>query len=669
MRSFVIGGALAVLAGCSPRGALWNGSAAGMGGAGGAGPPSSAGIGAAGEGAPVAGPAVAGTAGAGLPVAICAGLSDHRPDQLALLGQSGAELVFIDYDGSSRRVPGPGAHVVLKERAGWVAAYAAVSATAWHVQLFDWAGRLRADASGAAPLDAKGQPTGIRGVTILSDGTTTVDLGTASANPILAPDGSVRLGPYYAADPDARGWVNASLPSDTAYKPLGAPVFLNVETGEVRRLSRLAAGDDWAPIVSPARRLYLATANGETVLVDESVDEVVEMPLPGWPRAGLEVDTVTRPDGALEAWVGLWDNVRKSVPLWLYDPATRTLTSALPDGTVPPDAHGTQRAGNIVDVTTAGARAWGVDLGTGVLFDYRAGLSVQPTRPPPGGSPDWVVLADNQKNLFRYDGANAALEDLRVAGDLSLSTDRARGLVTRDGHPREAVHVDDGSVLEIAGGDALAPAGALLAGRWAAGFESAATSPWNPGLPRWRVDLETAEARLFPDLDAGLTPNLGYAGGRRLGSWPPLLPDGRVGLLLYDGFTFRLTLGGPDAPWQKVGVGVRAAESIVWAAGPAFVIAAEKSCSCYGPIPGPWPPLAAGAPAALSGTSLQFVDPSGGAVFPPTSTEHLAAFADAGDTCALVRSDEGAWVIYDLVGRRRAELGKLDSLSWIADAP
>jgi hypothetical protein len=608
----------------------------------------------------------AGAAGPATPLdGLCQSLAPRGPDHLAMLGRSGSELLFFHADGSVRRVHGPSAKLFRQERAGWVAVSDTSSSTTWHVQLYDASGALRADGTGAVPLDAMGKASGVRALTILSDGTATVDLGTPATNPILGPDGSVRLGPYYATDPDPRGWVSTSLHSDTVV--LGVPVFVNVLTGEVRHLSRIAPDDGWAPIVTPSRRLYLAETNGDAVLVDESVDEVATTTLPGWRRADLEVDTVQRLDGRVGATVIVKSAAGKNVPLWFYDPARRVLASALPDSTLPSNARAAQQARNMVDVSAGGARVWSVDLGTGTIIDYRAAFSVHPAAFPAAAPAAWDVLVDNQKDVFELDHASGAFRDLHLTGDFAQSSD-PRAIVMRDGRPREVVHVDDGTVLEIAGSDALAAVPPQFAGRWAAGFESSnSMQSWVRDIPRWRIDLETGEVRLFPALvPAPMT--FGFNTASRFGGpLAPILPDGRAVVMSYDGFSFSLHAGGPDDPWRTFGQPVRAAERISWAFGPGFVIDAEKNCECYGPILGPWPTPPAGAPVALSGTSLQFVAGDGTDIYPATTDEHFVSFADATNSCALVRTDAGASVVYDLGAGRRYDLGKLDELAWITD--
>jgi hypothetical protein len=659
MRRFSIGATLVVLVGCGSRHAL-EGSVTATGGAGG-----TSGDGAGGDGAVGAG-AGGGGADATPPVPLCARLAAPGSHRLTMLAQSGGELLFFQSDGSVARVGGLGAKAGHIERFGWVAVWDGASPTTWHVRLFDSSGALRADASGTSPLDAKGQPVGVRGLTILSDGTTTADLGTPSTNPILHPDGRVRLGPYYTTDTDDRGWTSTSLHSDTVV--LGIPVFLNVETGEIRRLSRLAPDDGWAPNITPSRRVYLAEIDGAAVLVDESVDDVATTPLPGWRRADLEVDPVQRPDHTVGATVITRGAPRPNVPLWFYDPTTRALASALPDGTLPPDASAFARARNMVEVSVGGARGWAVDTGTGTIIDYRAGLAVRPAAFPTTAPPDWDLFADNQKNVFRLDHASGAFEDLHVAGDVAQGPNQ-RALVTRDGRPREVVHVDDGTVLEIADAEALAALPPSFAGRWAGGFESSTNQSWVLDLPRWRVDLETGAARLFAALDPPpMFSGIGTA-SRFGGGFAPLLPDGRAVVMSYDGYSFSLHVGGPDDPWQTMGEPVRAAERIGWAFGAGFLIDAEKDCSCYGPIQGPWPPAPAGAPAALSGTSLQLLGADGSTLFPPTTDEHFVAFADQTNSCALVSTDAGASVVYDLAAGRRRDLGKLDAIAWITDVP
>jgi hypothetical protein len=610
--------------------------------------------------------APADAAAAGSPSATCSRLTNRPPAELALIGQDGSDLVLVANDGTVRRVPGPGAQMIYQQRGGWVAAYDTGHPGTWHVQLFDAAGGLHADAAGAAPLNSRGQPTGIAGLAILSDGMTTVNLGAAGDAPVLLPDGRTLMRPFFSTDPDARGWVGATLSNGQV---VGEPVLLNVETGETRHLTYLTAGDTWAPIISGARRLYLTEQDGEAVLVDESVDGAVTRLLPGWPRASLEIDTQELTDGTVAAYVSLSDGTRRNVPIWLYDLETQSLSTVLPDGALPEQAYGLPGSNGLLDVRTpglpAGIPAWRVDLVSGTIFDFRTGTA-RTTKPTGTGPARWFIVADSQTRLYRLDSAHGVLQDLHLTGDVAVSGTRA--LVTVEDRPRAIVGIDDGAVTPVPGGEALPSAFAVLVGRWATGFDGAGRAGWIAGSPRWRVDLDSGEARVFAPsatTDA-LMGNQAATPLNALGA--PLLPDGRLGMLLDDGLGFRLYLRTPDAPWHPIGETVRAAQEIHWGGNDGFVIAAERSCDCYGGINIAWPTPPAGA-VALSGTSLQFIGGDGQTIFPATTDEHLVSFADEDQSCALVRSDAGEWAVYDLPARRRIALGKLDALAWARRAP
>src|SRR5206468_2131792 len=126
-------------------------------------------------------------------------------------------------------------------------------------------------------------------------------------------------------------------------------------------------------------------------------------------------------------------------------------------------------------------------------------------------------------------------------------------LVTRDSRPLAVVSVDDGKVVAIPGGESLPPGTVLAAGQWAVGFVSPPNQPWVLGLPLWRVDLETAETRVFSTPDASLTPLLGGRAPLFSGLGTPLLAGGRVGVMLYDGLGAGLYLAEPGEPWRAVG--------------------------------------------------------------------------------------------------------------------
>jgi hypothetical protein len=499
---------------------------------------------------------------------------------------------------------------------------------------------------------------GIAGVTILPDGTTTVNRALATRDLALMPDGRVLTRPYFSTAPDSNGWVAATDDEDS--RVVGTPIFLNVASGETRRLTYLTAGDTWAPIVDSARRLYLADMGG-AVLVDESIDGIHVEPLPGWARTDLEIETRDLPDGGVGAYVALWKGVHHRVPLWLYDVRTRTLAPALPDGVVPDDATGSEVVGG-VSVISGGARVWALDVATGVLIDYRAGLAVRPLRPLAGGAADWMLLANNQLRLYRYDRRNGTLEDLGVSGTASVLGQRA--LVAQGGRPSAVIHLDEGRVSAVSGGSALPASGAIaLSGGWAEGLVlNGGTSP-DALTPAWRIDLETSEARLYPGVGLTLQP-LGAGGTSPAGA----LGDGRAGMFLYDGFAISLNVAGPDLPWGPIGRAVRDVAAISWFAGSGFAIAAERECSTYLCVRLAWDPASPGGPDVLSGTSLQLLARDGTDLFPP-STEHLGGFSDGSSDCALAHSDAGDYAVYDLAAGTRLALGRFDALTWVANAP
>jgi hypothetical protein len=668
MKSLIALLAAATLLGCAGRGSLPREVPSG---AAGGDPQGFARAGAAAGGGGPAGPG--GAAGVGTPVGLCPSRTGRLPDQLTLLGQDGGDIVFVRDDGVLTRVHGPGTRNILVQRTGWVAAYDAGNATTWKAQLFDVTGRLRAESSGAYPPGPPGKGTGIGAVSLLSDGTATFDFGNTNDDLVLTPDGRARVRPFFSIEPDAAGWVGVDLFIPAATPRL--PVMMNVESGEIRKLSLLAATDAWAPIVSGARRLYLAEVNGTTVLVDESPQGARQVPLPGFARRNLEVEVAQLTGSGPAAYVALHDGARLNLPVWLYDLSTGGLVSALPDGKLPDVANGSPFYDGKVEVTapnappaTGGTRLWTVELSTGSILDYRAGLTVHQTRPAPGGPSQWIAVTGGGKQIYRYDQASGAVDDLHISGDLTVAGRRA--LVVRDQRPREVVNIDDGAVTPIAGSDTLPPGVTqAAAGRWAVGYASLQSAPWAPGLPVWRVDLETAETRVFSMPDASLMPLLNASAPLFRGAGTPLLADGRAGVMLYDGFGAGLYLAEPDAPWVAVGRRLRQATWIGWAVGPAFAIAAEKDCNCYGPLTLSWPTPPTGTPEILSGTSLQFVASDGTDVFPPAAGEHLGAFADQTASCALATTDAHEWVVYDTQARTRQSLGRFDSLSWIADAP
>jgi hypothetical protein len=137
--------------------------------------------------------------------------------------------------------------------------------------------------------------------------------------------------------------------------------------------------------------------------------------------------------------------------------------------------------------------------------------------------------------------------------------------------------------------------------------------------------------------------------------------------MAYDGLGAGLLVAEPGGPWRAVGRQVRQVTRVGWAGGPAFAIAAEKDCNCYGPLMLSWPTPPAGTPELLSGTSLQFVAPDGADVFPPSADEHLGAFADESSSCALATTDAHEWLVYDTKARTRRSLGRFEGLLWIAD--
>jgi hypothetical protein len=598
----------------------------------------------------------------------CLSSSSQRPGHLALLGLRGSQIVLIDDAGSIRSVDGRGNRPFLQERNGWVAAEGNPTPSTWRIKLFDASGQVRADASGDLSTSEAGSMSGFTGLRILSDGTAVTYAGTGAT--VLTPDGRVLVRPSFSTDPDARGWVGATLPSTTLI--LGIPVMLNVPSGEVRRLTYLAPNDEWAPIVAGSRRLYLSEMSGTVVLVDESVDGIHIERLPGWARGVLEIDGYKLSKGRFGAYVALGDGVRNGVPIWLYDVGTQTLASALPDGTVPADAKG-MLVGESVTVSSGGARVWSVDLATGALLDYRAGLSVRLTRPPADGTPDWQLLTDNRGELYRYDRNGGKLEDLHLLGNASVSGRRA--LVMQNGRPRVVLQIDDAHVIGVVGGDSLVPTTHVtLRDTWAVGFVPLGGVPGAGAAttPAWRVDLVTGEIRLFPAVDPALMALGGYSAAPIFSANSvPVLADGSVAIFLYDGFGASLYVGAPDAPWRKVGRAAREATWLGWADGPAFAIAAEKDCRCYTPLQVPWKSLPPGSPPILPGTSLQFAGLDGADLFPPSSDEHLDfdAFSDPSHTCALTRSDTGERALYDLGARTRRALGPFDRLSWVVDAP
>src|SRR5690242_2482145 len=69
------------------------------------------------------GAAGGGAAGAPPPTGLCPSRTGRRPDQLALLGQDGADIIFVHDDGTIRRVPGPGNRNAVAQQNGWIAAY------------------------------------------------------------------------------------------------------------------------------------------------------------------------------------------------------------------------------------------------------------------------------------------------------------------------------------------------------------------------------------------------------------------------------------------------------------------------------------------------------------------------------------------------------------------
>ena len=331
-----------------------------------------------------------------------------------------------------------------------------------------------------------------------------------------------------------------------------------------------------------------------------------------------------------------------------------------------PDGRIDVIAGNNPSVD--GTRLWTVELSMGAVFDYRAGVTVRRIHPAPGGPPQWIPLADGAKEIYRYDRATGSLEDLHVAGDLTTSGERP--LVTRDGRPLAVLNLDDGTVTAIPGGANLAPAVALIraAGRWAVGHAGVPGATWAPGVPLWRVDLETGETAAFPTVDASLQPLLGGTAPIFGGGGTTLLADGRVGVTIYDGLGVGLYLAEPGGSWQAVGRRAREVTWFGWAGGPAFVIAAERDCNCYGPLTLSWPPPPAGTPDLLSGTSLQFIAPDGTDVFPPTTTEQLVAFSDDSNSCALVKTDANEWFVVDIQARTRVSLGRADGFAFVTDA-
>ena len=607
------------------------------------------------------GATTAGSAGRGETSALCLG-RDGAPAVLpALLGRDGNRIVFVLDDGSTRGADDPATTYTVLQKNGWEATYGFPTEATWRAQLFDSSGRLRYDRTGDLGVPLPGAKAGFSGASLLSDGTLVMNMAHSDDNVVLSPDGGVLRRPSFATEPDARGWVGATLASST--QGLGVPVFLNVPTGEVRTLTYLAAGDGWAPIVDGARRLYLAEMNGGVALVDESVDAIHVETLTGWPRAALEVDTTPLSTGAVAAYVGLWDDNHRGVPLWLYDVGTQTLATALPEAAAVDGATG-YSSGDEIDVNAPGVPAWRIELTTGAILDLRAGVAARPTRPLPGGAHDWILQADAQKNVYRYDRNNGTVEDLHVAGDPTLVGRRA--VVVRDGLPRAWIDLDGGQTTDIAGaGDLVVPSQVAQGnGRFVAGFARPVTGGFGPLAPVWRVDLDAAVASAFPGIESPLRVVAGLGGPIFSGSVPPLLADGTAGLILSDGFGAGLYVGGPGVPWRLVGHEVRQVESVGWAVGDGFAIASEQDCDCYDPIELSWtaPP---GAPETLAGVSLQFVAPDGSDLFPPRLGEHLAGFADDGHTCALAGTDAGDWAVYDLAGRTRHALGHFDALSWI----
>jgi hypothetical protein len=278
-----------------------------------------------------------------------------------------------------------------------------------------------------------------------------------------------------------------------------------------------------------------------------------------------------------------------------------------------------------------------------------------------------MALTDAAKEVYRYDRATGTLVDLHVAGD--VVTAGRRVLVTRDHRPTAVVDLDGGRVTAVMGGASL-PAGiAFVSGRWAVGAEPIPTATWAPGIPRWRVDLETGEARAFEATPTPVTPVLqSYAPLFRGGLAAPIMEDGRVGLFAYDGLGVGLFVAAPGEAWRSIGRRARQVSWAGWAGSTAstFALAAEKDCNCYGPLTFAWPTPPAGAPELLSGTSLQFVAADGSDVFPPALGEHLTSFADPSSTCALAKTDAREWLVYDTVLRTRRSIGTADSMSWAA---
>lgn len=126
----------------------------------------------------VGGPAGVGDPGAGgaRPAdGLCPSRSGRRPDQLALLGQDGGDIVLVRDDGSIQRLEGPGAHNRVVQGHGWIEAYDAASTTTWKARLWDAAGQLRAEASGDNPPGRPGKSTSIHWAGLFRDGIASFD--------------------------------------------------------------------------------------------------------------------------------------------------------------------------------------------------------------------------------------------------------------------------------------------------------------------------------------------------------------------------------------------------------------------------------------------------------------------------------------------------------------
>lgn len=666
--------AAATLFGCSSRGSAplngpdggasgTSGVAGTSGGAGTTGAAEMAGTGGA-EDAGV-GPGAAGASGpdgGGAPQGLCPSRAGRQLDQPALMGYDGADLVFVREDETVTRVHGPGQRNSVMQRSGWLAAYAADATTSWKAQLYDATGKLRSEGSG--------EGASISLWHLLPDGTAIFGVTGPGGSAILTPDGRVRRRPFFMEQPDAAGWVAANVPHEASGDHV--PAMLNLETGEVRRLS-LPVAANAAQVVSGARYLYLAEVAGKPVLVDESPAAVRKVPVPESqfsPDGGLEIETLKLPDGRQTAYLTYSIGDGERLPTWLYDLETGVLASALPQGKIAEQKLAVSYYGDRLAVGAetqpllGGTQLWTLDLATGNVLDQRAGLSVRKTRTAPGGAPRWLTVNGSGKQVYRYDRATATVEDLHVAGDLSGAGRYA--LVTRDKRPLAAIDVEAGKVTPIPGGETL-PIGLTQAnGRWAVGYSEIAGRPYAPGVPLWRVDLQAAKAEPFAAATAPLAP-LDSISARPFG-FPDsaLLPDGRVGVILYDGLGVGLYLGAPGTPWRPLGHLVREAQRFRWAAGSAAVtLSADKACDCYGPLTLPWPTPPAGAPVPLSGSSVQILALDGTEAFAPGVGEQVVGFADATNSCALVRNAAREWFVYDAQARTRRSLGKAESLAWI----